>query len=246
MELALTSADFSENRFVRTPQPAIEEDYGSSPIGISPSRLNYGVVSAGFYYNMKFAVQNNSLHPIRVRITCTPSLQEQNAIRLVYLPDKIAPGINVAMTLELTAEFVGMSTFTLQIVQSADSRVYTRLVEANVISPDTFKYVKKSLQLQKRPIYRKNVTSVGAITGLDTTSVGTPATSFSETLIMDDEDIQDLLDLPMVANTYWDPFDKVLRIDPEVGRVSTKVLMHIFIQLNMIVYCRLQLTSQSH
>lgn len=219
MELALTSADFNE-RFARSPQ-VIEEDDGSHPIiGISPTQLNFGVVSAGFYYNMKFAVQNNSLSPIRVRITCTPNLQEQNAIRLVYLPDRIAPGISVMIILELTAEFVGMSAFTLQVVQSADSRVYTRLVEANVISPDTFKYVKKSLQLQERPIYRKNVSSVGAITGLETTSVGTPATSFSETMIMDDEDIQDLLDLPMVANTYWDPFDKVLRIDPEVGRVA--------------------------
>jgi len=220
MEVALASSNFSENMFVRTPQ-VVDEDYGQHPIiGISPSRLNFGVVSAGFYYNMKFAVQNNSLHPIRVRITCTPNQEEQNTIRLVYLPDKIAPGISVTMTLELTAEYVGMSVFTLQVVQSADSRVYTRPVEANVISTDTFKYVKKSLQLQKRPIYRKNVTSVGAITGLDTTSVATPTTSFSETLIMDDEDIQDLLDLPMVANTYWDPFDKLLRIDPEVGRVA--------------------------
>lgn len=231
MELALTSADFSENHFVRSP-PEIEDETNNTPvIGIYPNRLNFGVVSAGFYYNMKFSVQNNSLHPIRVRITCTAIQQEQNAIRLVYLPDKIAPGISVPMMLELTAEFVGMSTFTLEVVQSADPRVYSRIVEANIISPDTFKYVKKSLQLQKRPIYRKNVTSVGAILGLETTSVSTPVTSFSETLIMDDEDIQELLDSPMVANTYWDPFDKMLRVDPEVGRVSRSVLFssHDFI-----------------
>lgn len=190
-------------------------------VGITPKRLFYGVVAAGFYYNLKFSVQNNSLVPIRIRIACTPYEGEQNAIRVVYLPDKIAPGMSVQMTLELTAEFVASSMFTLQISQSADPRVYSRLVEANVISPETFKYVKKSLQLQNRPIYRHNVTSVGGITNpsYENGSISTPVTSFSETLIMDDEDIEDLLDLPMVQNSYWDPFSKLLRLDPECGRV---------------------------
>jgi hypothetical protein len=129
--------------------------------------------------------------------------------------------MSVQMTLELTAEFVCSSMFTLQVSTSADPRVYSRLVEANVISPETFKYVKKSLTLQKRPVYRANVSSAGPIQNVDGEggSISTPITSFSETLIMDDEDIDDLTSLPMVQNTYWDPFSKMLRIDPEVGRV---------------------------
>lgn len=190
-------------------------------VGISPKRLFYGVVSAGFYYNLKFSVQNNSLSPIRIRISCTPFDGEKNSIRVVYLPDKIASGMSVQMTLELTAEFVASSMFTLQISTSADPRIFSRLVEANVISPDTFKYVKKSLTLQKRPIFRSNVTSVGPIQNIPSEggSIATPVTSFSETLILDDEDIEDLTSLPMVQNVYWDPFSKILRIDPEIGRV---------------------------
>lgn len=192
-------------------------------VGVSPKRLFYGVVSAGFYYNLKFSIQNNSLAPIRIRLSCTPFDGEKNTIRVVYLPDKIASGMSVQLTLELTAEFVASSMFTLQVSTSADPRIYSRLVEANVISPDTFKYVKKSLTLQKRPIYRSNVTSVGPIMNLNGEagggSVATPVTSFSETLIMDEEDIEDLTSLPMAQNIYWDPFSKMLRIDPDVGRV---------------------------
>lgn len=210
-------------------QNALSNTNGHPVVGISPQRLFYGVVSAGFYYNLKFSVQNKSLSPIRIRISCTPFEGEKNAIRIVYLPDKIASGMSVQMTLELTAEFVCSSMFTLQVSTSADPRVYSRLVEANVISPETFKYVKKSLTLQKRPVYRANVSSAGPIQNVDGEggSISTPITSFSETLIMDDEDIDDLTSLPMVQNTYWDPFSKMLRIDPEVGRVIIPFLLFI-------------------
>ncbi len=36
---------------------------------------------------------------------------------------------------------------------------------------------------------------------------------------MDDDEIEDLLSLPMAKNIYWDPFEKCLRIDPLLGKV---------------------------
>jgi hypothetical protein len=203
--------------------PVLNETSSEKPgLGILPKKLTFGVISAGFYYNLRFSVQNNTLTPVRIKIHCTPVEGEQNSIRLVRLPDRIAPGMSIEILMELTAEIVGISMFNLQITQSADPRIYSRTIEANIVSPETFKYVRKSLQLQKRPIYRKNITSVGLIIGLDggSTRSSHTATSLSETLIMDDDDIADLLDLPIVQNVYWDPFEKKLRIDPEVGRVS--------------------------
>ena len=188
-------------------------------ISISPKRLFYGVVSLGFYYNLKFSIQNNSLNPVRVRVTIQPNEGEKNSVRIVNIPDKIAPGMATAITLELTAEVAGISGFTLQVTQSSDPRIYTKLVEAHVVTPETFKYVKKSLELQKRPIYRANVSVITSIPGMDAMSLATPATTFSEALIMDDEDINDLLDFPMAPNVYWDPFEKCLRIDPQLGTV---------------------------
>jgi hypothetical protein len=190
-------------------------------ITIAPSLLTYGVVASGFYYNLKFTLQNNALTPIRVKLVCTPFEGEKNQIRLLNLPDKIAPGMSTPIAVELAAEHPGISVFNIRITQNYDSTVYNKLIEANIVTQETFKYVKKSLQLQKRPIHKHNVTTLSAISGFmnETASITTPATTFSEALIMDDEDLDDLLDYPRSSNVYWDPFDKCLRIDPDLGKV---------------------------
>lgn len=188
-------------------------------IGIHPNKLQFGVVSVGFYYILKLSVQNNSLSPIRIRVTCEPYDDEPNEIRVVDLPDKVAPGMIIPVSLELSAENVRHSMFTLKIVQNADSRIYTRPVEANIVSRSSFRYVKKSLVLQKRPIFRPNVSQAGTLPGGDGFSAATPVTSFSETMLLDDEDVEDLLEIPMSSNMFWDPFEKVLRLDPQLGKV---------------------------
>ncbi len=193
--------------------------YDGPIITISPDRLFFGVVSSGFYYTLKFTIQNNSLSPIRIRATLHPRDDEKNLLRIINLPDRIAPGMLISITVELTAQVNSISMFDLRIVQNLDASVCTHLIEAHVVSPETFKYVRKSLELQKRPIYRQNVNMVTAIAGMDTSSLATASTTFSEALIMDDEDINDLLMFPMAPNVYWDPFDKKLRIDPRLGGV---------------------------
>lgn len=188
-------------------------------LSIAPTKLYYGVVSSGFYYNLKFSIKNLSLNPIRIRIGCKNLEESKNSLRLVNLPDKIAPGMIVQVTIELSAEVAGVSMFTVNITQNVNSSVYSKVVEANIVSPETFKYVKKSLQLQKRPIYRQNVTLVSTIPGNDMLSMGTSSTTFSEALIIDDEDLDDMLAYPITTNVYWDPFEKCLRIDPGLSKV---------------------------
>jgi len=199
----------------------IEDKAENDLLSITPTKLFFGVVSSGFYYNLKFSVKNVSLIPIRIRIVCNCVEEDnKNSLRLVNLPDKIAPGMIVQVPIELAAEVPGVSMFTVSISQNVNSVVYSRFVEANVVSPETFKYVKKSLQLQKRPIYRPNVTLISYIPGSDFFSMGTSSTTFSEALIIDDEDLDDMLSFPITSNVYWDPFDKCLRIDPLLSKVS--------------------------
>lgn len=199
-------------------------DFEEDILAVTPSKLYYGVISSGFYYNLKFSVKNLSLSPVRIRIHCKSLEESKNTLRLVNLPDKIAPGMIVNVAIELCAEIPGVSMFTINVAQNVNSVVYTKVVEANIVSPETFKYVKKSLQLQKRPIYRSNVSLVSTIPGNDMLSMGTSSTTFSEALIMDDEDLEDLLAYPMTSNIFWDPFDKCLRIDPLLSRVSAVFL----------------------
>lgn len=194
---------------------------------IYPHKLTYGVVSTGFLYNLKISVQNNTKSPMRIRVTCIPVKGEKNTIRLVNLPDIIAPGLAAVLYLELTAEFPTFSTFILSVAQNHSSAVYTKDIEANVVSTETFRHVKKSLILQKRPIYESNVKVVANIPFFDTLTDELPnysSATFSEAVLMDDDDIDDLLSLPMAHNVYWDPFAKCLRIDPKLGKVRFRVV----------------------
>jgi hypothetical protein len=205
-----------------------------SLIGIFPRRLYFGVISSGFIYRLKFAVKNNSLLPMRIRISCQPADNEPNPIRLVTFPEKIAPGMSCAMILELSAESVRNSHFELKVTQDHNKAVFLRTIEANIVTVETFKHVKKSLQLQKRPIYRKNIEVVGPLPTLEQLSVHSFSTNLSENILMDDEEIEDLLSLPMTKNIYWDPFDKMLRIDPELGKVSPTVSLPVLSQWYML------------
>jgi hypothetical protein len=210
-------------------------------LSITPTILTFGVVSCGFYYNLKFDVQNHETSPLRIKVSCEPLDGERNAVRIVNLPDVIAPGMSAQIIIELAAEFPGISIFNLKVIQNSDSSLYTKLIEANIVTQETFKYVKKSLELQKRPIHRPNVTTLAAIVGYnENASTATPATSFSEALIMDDEDLEDLLEYPTCSNVFWDPFDKCLRIDPSLGKVRffTDPLLFLFILGSSIGFCR--------
>ena len=191
---------------------------------IGPAKLNYGVVSAGFLYNYKFTVQNNTKSPMRIRIACSPLKGESNTIRLVHLPNIIAPGLATTLFLELTAEYPMSSRFLLTVTQNHSDEVYTKEIEANVVSTETFKHVKKSLVLQKRPIYQPNVKVVANIPDFDTMGEDlhnySSSATFTEAALLDEDDINDLLSLPMVHNVYWDPFAKCLRLDPKLGKIE--------------------------
>jgi hypothetical protein len=194
---------------------------------INPERLNFGVISAGFLYKLKFSVQNNAKSPMRIRVACSTIKGGQNTIRLVNLPDIIAPGLSAVLYLELTAEFPTVSTFLVTVTQNHSTAVYTKEVDANVVSAETFKHVKKSLVLQKRPIYEPNVAVFANIPNFDTLTDDlvnySSSATFSEAVLLDDDDIEDLLSLPMAHNIYWDPFSKCLRLDPKLGKVRTEI-----------------------
>lgn len=192
---------------------------------ILPAKLNYGVVSAGFLYNLKFSVQNNTTTPMRMRVSCHAIRNGQNIMKLVNLPDIVAPGLAAVLYLELTAEFPMTTTYQVVVAQDHSPAIYTKEVEAHVVSTATFKHVKKSLMLQKRPIYQPNVKVVANIPFFDTLADDlhnySSSATFSEAALMDEEDIEDLINLPMAHNVYWDPFSKCLRLDPQLGKVQT-------------------------
>lgn len=216
------------------------EDYQEfAKATIHPLRLDYGVVSAGFLYNLQFSVQNNTKSPMRIRVSCAAVKGEQNTIRLINLPEIVAPGLASTLNLELTAEFPMNSKFTISVSQNHSNVIYTKDVEANVVSSETFKHVKKSLVLQKRPIYQPNVRVIANIPFFDSMNddlQNFSSATFSDAVLMDEEDIDDLLSLPMAYNVYWDPFEKCLRLDPLLGKVLYTYTGTTLVELSLFYY----------
>ena len=45
-------------------------------------------------------------------------------------------------------------------------------------------------------------------------------TSNTTLMLMDLDDIDDMIDFPRAPNVFWDPFDKMLRVDQKLSKVS--------------------------
>lgn len=203
-------------------------------IEIFPYLMSFGCVCQGFIYNLGLTVVNKGKRPQTIRVTCSSDLQEvsegKNKLRSKYEPKKIAPGMSINITLELVAEYSARSEFKLYIAQAINDAVVTRVVKAHVVPLEVFKGVSKSLQLRNQPIYRVGVVPVGTIFNPDERSIvsgqvsglaglsASAETAITEA-IMDEEDIGELLDLPIIKNVYWDPRKKQLILGPLLGKV---------------------------
>ena len=201
------------------PEYAAKEVISIVPDG----KVDFGVISNGFIYRLTFQVQNNLLSPIKIRVVYAPiDVNELNTLKLLEMPSKIAPGMTLTLKLELTAEHVCTSLFQLTITQDCNDMVVQKIVQANIVSIDTFKHVKKSLQLQKRPVYRHNVEVVGNTPEFEmkmTASMINSVASNTSLVMLDNDEIEDMMMFPVAENVYWDPFSKCMRIDPKLGYV---------------------------
>jgi len=175
-------------------------------IEIFPEHLSFGCVSQGFVYSLSVSVVNKDRKPQALKVYVKSFEGELNRIRSNFVPMKIAPGVKQNFTLDLIADYPGTSNFEMTIVQGSNGAFETRSVKALVVPLEVFKHVAKSLGLQKRPIYRNGVIVLGAIGGIDESrSVVTAggASVLSEAM-MDDADLDELLDLPIVEGVYFD------------------------------------------
>jgi len=75
--------------------------------------------------------------------------------------------------------------------------------------------------------FRPNVTVIGTTPGFDQYSASAPtlATSNTTLMLMDVEEMEDMTDFPFAPNVYWDPFDKLLRLDPQLGKALLETFL---------------------
>lgn len=190
-------------------------------VEISPPTLSFGCVSAGYVYKLAVTVANKGPRPQMLKVSVIPEEGERNRLKSHFVPLKIASGVRQSFSVDLIAEEAGSSTFYLVMEQSVNRMTIKTPVKALIVPIDVFRHVAKSLSLQKRPIYRNGVTVLGAIgTAEDSRSIvtGGGASVLSEA-IMDDADIEELAELPLVDGLYFDHHNGVLMFDDKLADV---------------------------
>ena len=191
-------------------------------IKILPEHLSFGCVSQGYVYSLVVTVINKGDKPQALRVTVSQQEKEMNRLRSHFVPVKIAPGTKQHFNIDLVAEHAGAAAFVINIEQELNRNKETKRVSALVVPLDVFKHVAKSLTLQKRPIYRNGVSVVGAIGGPDESRsivTGSGASVLSEA-IMDEGDLDELLELPLVEGLYYDHHAQCLRTDSPLCEVE--------------------------
>jgi len=201
-------------------------------IEVYPEHLSFGCVAAGYVYELKINVVNKGPKPQALRVRCdnpasfsatTGGNNHPDApsrLKVVFVPVKIAPGVRQEFTVQLIANKSGAINFDLLITQGINKHTLSYPVKALVVPVEVFKSVAKSLALQKRPIYTNGVSVLGQIGSADDSrSVVTGRASVLSEAMMDEADVDDLLDLPLVPGTYWDAENKVMVADKELGRI---------------------------
>jgi hypothetical protein len=197
-------------------------DKDTVTIKVLPEHLSFGCVSQGYVYQMVVTVINKGDAPQALRVTVSQSETEHNRLRSHFVPVKIAPGTKQMFNIDMIAEHAGAAAFSLHIEQGLNRRTEIKRVNALIVPLDVFKHVAKSLTLQKRPIYRNGVTVKGAIGGMDESRsivTGTGASVLSEA-IMDEADLEEMLDLPLVDGVFFDHVSRTLQVDEKLCAVD--------------------------
>jgi hypothetical protein len=188
---------------------------------ILPEHLSFGCVAQGYVYRLQVTVVNKCGKPQALKVHVTTGDNEKNRLKSNFVPQKIAPGTKQSFTIDLAAENSGGASFMLHIEQSVNHVTVSRRVSALVVPLDVFKHVAKSLTLQKRPIYRNGVNVIGAIGGADESRsiiTASGASVLSEAM-MDETDVGELLDLPLIDGVYFDHTTMKLCVDEKLLEV---------------------------
>lgn len=213
-----TSAQNPRLFFPETDVEKTEKTY----VDIIPEHLSFGCVAAGYVYSLKVSMVNKGPKPQAFRVRCTqqPRVREESTLRVKFVPSKIAPGVRQDFSLELIASSSGAISFEMLITQGLNKLTLSYTVKALVVPLEVFKHVAKSLTLQNRPIYTNGVSVLGQIGSADDSrSVVTGRASVLSEHMMDEGDMDELQDLPLVEGTYWDAEKKRIVTDPELCRI---------------------------
>ena len=218
-------------------------------IHVLPEILSFGCIAQGFVYKLPVTLVNKSDSPQIFKVKVISEEQyskgqdgdpselsgahsyyrgkfnesqktELNKVRVLYQGPKLASGMSATFNIEFIAEYPIHSHFMMTVHQSVEKDVIVRPVRAFVVGLEVFKCIRRTLLLQGMPVLRNGVTIDSLIGHQDegASSVMTGPSVYSE-LLMDDDDVDELCDIPISGPVCWDPDNQCLKIMPELGQI---------------------------
>jgi hypothetical protein len=143
-----------------------------------------------------------------------------NHARVIALTKLIAPGMKIDFIIELSAAAEKYSKYALKILQSGVADVLEYNVRAFVVPPDVYRSFRRTKQINGKTMAVDGVRVIRAIGMCDESrSVVSSSSSINSIAFVDEDDMEELMDYPIVSNTYWDPFEKILKVDNKLTQV---------------------------
>tara|TARA_A100001015_G_scaffold298342_1_gene380948 strand:+ start:2510 stop:3736 length:1227 start_codon:yes stop_codon:yes gene_type:complete len=141
-----------------------------------------------------------------------------NKITCSYEPIRLAPGIRSNIDLYLSAEVEGVVECKLSVVESSTCREIELYIRAYVVSSTIFKTLQKELELLHNDpeynILKKGVKTIGKVAHAHGS-----LKSLEEESNLDDEELAEIKDMPIVHGCYFDPWTKTMKCDPDLLKV---------------------------
>lgn len=141
-----------------------------------------------------------------------------NKITCSYEPIRLAPGIKSNVDLYLSAEIEGVCECKLSLVESSTGREIEKYIRAYVVSSTVFKTLQKEMELihndPEYNILKKGVKIIGKVAHAHGSQK-----SLDEESNLDDTELAEIMDMPIVHGCYFDPWTKTMKCDPDLLKV---------------------------
>lgn len=191
-------------------------------IRLKPDPPHFGCLSLGFVYKLTILISNHGTITERLNASCI-STDENSGLPCCKISCSqrdhvIAAGMNTYLELELMAELPGSFSYDIFVKFSSGGQI-ERTVCAFVLPIDVYQAVSKSLSLSQQTMFEENVKEVRLIQTNESVQFSMVGSEFSIAHI-DDEDYDDLLELPFMDTMYFDPLKRTINLDPQLLKVE--------------------------
>lgn len=193
-------------------------------VHIKPSPATFGTLCQGYVYALKIKIQNHTNQSIRLKAECLPLDEQCNDVSISYLPIQLAPGMETSLTINTVAIAVSTHKYRFRVVYGYyEKHSLEELITAYVLPVPLYKNVSRQMHLNGKKIMLENVSSLHRINGFSFTDSIPFSPNETHTVdsqeLLDTEEMDEMIDLPLIPCCYWDHKKQRLVLDEELNAV---------------------------